>query len=444
MLLQSRWVVNGSSVRAKRRQRRPAPAHASVTSRGAFSRRPERPERPERRRSGRLGRYPAEFESSFVTEVGRSLVLPDGVDELVCDELAWGELIGNRGRSGVSAVVVGNRLLILPVPERLFADPHLHLDPHQTVWDALSIRGWGAGRSGKNGFTAVTANRWATGFAQQTSTVDRAMDRQGGVSSAQNAAREDAAVVVLARPIRSGAVAGAPAIEVVGARHRTRRFSGSGPSGRAVVHFDVKVAAGELVVVRQAWTADALSVTNVLSGLEPVETGVVLHHGSPCEAGDPEHELFVAVQPGIYTGRSGLLGEISAVDHAAYPMLVYGADPTAARTRASEVIASVHGSALDGQPVRALTSTERHSVLLARALAGPWPIQVLFDPFRSLGPSGQTAVRSLIAGRRKQGRTTVVMTDDPGLIRAADQCLGVIDGVVRSVRRTGLNRRAKR
>jgi putative ABC transport system ATP-binding protein len=63
------------------------------------------------------------------------LVLPDGVDELVCDQF-----VRELARHELCAVVFENRLLILPVSGELLDPAYQRVVPHKSVWESLGIR----------------------------------------------------------------------------------------------------------------------------------------------------------------------------------------------------------------------------------------------------------------------------------------------------------------
>jgi putative ABC transport system ATP-binding protein len=79
--------------------------------------------------------------SSDVKSVG--LVFPEGVDEIVCDRHAQ-----VLSRHEVSAVVVGNRLLILPIAGALLDHSMHQVVPDSTIWEALGIQESGIRESG--------------------------------------------------------------------------------------------------------------------------------------------------------------------------------------------------------------------------------------------------------------------------------------------------------
>ncbi len=373
----------------------------------------------------RSRRAPRVLARAFVvTEIDQDLVLPDGVDELVCDQAIVGV-----GRAAVSAVVVGNRMLILPVPQQLLGDQTVRLEPHQTVWDALSRRGCSVAVEPSEGLVDLPAV-----ISNSGTDLESRDGSDSGVGRNSPSLNEQAMPV--ARSIRSEQTSSPYAIEAVSVRHRPNT-GGAAPSGRGVLQVDVQIRTGQLVVVCNAQSGEARTAVNVLAGLELPDSGTVLHRGIPCNSADPQHQRFMTVQPGIYSGRIAHANEVSGLEYVAYPSLFYGTDAAVARADAAVTLARLLGSSAEGQPIATMTTQERQVAMLARALAGEWELVVLFDPMRSLAEDVQVVVRSFVAERVAAGATVVVLTDDEPLLALADRRMAVVDGVLRDAHPNG-------
>jgi putative ABC transport system ATP-binding protein len=78
---------------------------------------------------------------------------------------------------------------------------------------------------------------------------------------------------------------------------------------------------------------------------------------------------------------------------------------------------------------RTLSGGQRQRVALARALAADPAVLVLHDPTTALDAATESLVATGLAGLRR-GRTTVVVTDSPALLAAADRVVVLRDGRV--------------
>ena len=81
--------------------------------------------------------------------------------------------------------------------------------------------------------------------------------------------------------------------------------------------------------------------------------------------------------------------------------------------RIAEALAALGLSEVSGQSVRAFSGGMRRRVALARALLFPSPLVLLDEPFKGL--DADTRAQAIAFARpRLQGRTTLLVTHDPG------------------------------
>ncbi len=387
--------------------------------------------RPRHRGVSRLNLRRRRFKPFQVTAVGRSLVLPPGVDELVCDEL-----VNGLEQADVAAIVVGNRLLILPVQADLLGDDGTQVEPDQTVWDLLWRRGC---LIHQHRFDAVGA----LGASQPTPPVGRGTTLPtsecfpGALRNGEEAEKRasDDRPTAEARSLR-GRRSGTMALEAVAVQFRSTSTGPNAairPLGRSAVKCDVQIEPGELVVVLNPDSSQSWKLVRVLAGVEPVDDGMVLHDGRACDPNDPEFARFLSAGPGILLDRVSSPIHRGVVDEVAYPMMAYGVSADAARTHAADTLRQVLGRPMDGSSIADLDSNDRRAVALARALAGSWGVRILADPLRGIDPSRHHIVRQYLHDLRRRGSTTVVLTDDPEIISLGDRCLVIDGGIVRSI-----------
>jgi putative ABC transport system ATP-binding protein len=229
--------------------------------------------------------------------------------------------------------------------------------------------------------------------------------------------------VSLARPMWSGVVMGAPAVEL----SDVSVMDDNGVTLLTAV--DLTVATGELVVILGARKRAARALMGLISSLVQPTSGLVLHDGVPVRL-SVDDERWRLVRPGVLPRRSDFTADRSAVDHVAFPMLVFGVEPTRARRHAAAVIAELGGELLIPQPVQFLTATERHVLAVARALAGPWPTLYLHDPLSEVPEPVASRMRAAVLRRSDAGRTVIMLSDDPWILGQATRVIGVNAGTV--------------
>ncbi len=350
------------------------------------------------------------------------LVFPDGIDEVVCDRQAK-----TMSHDEVSAVVVGNRLLILPIhPTLLDSSVRIDLDP--SIWAALEM---------------------VVSDANQAS-VERDLTRGGDSVLAQS---DLSFPVEMARPLRLGQTGhvghtghvgqfrNRPAIELIGVRHRLDvETSGTRPAGvrPLTLTADVQVAQGEFIALVGArkWSSRLLFL--LMAGLSDPEVGMVLHYGVPIGVSRVDRDRFDQGLPGVLAPQIAVVDGMCTEEFVAYPMLTYGMSRDLAIQQAHTAMVAVGVGELLGQPMSELSPVDRHRVGVARSLAGPWESRYLFDPLHGLHDDAASVIRNAILSRAATAEAMVVLTDDPVLLHEADRVIGVSEGCLyEAVRRSG-------
>jgi predicted ABC-type transport system involved in lysophospholipase L1 biosynthesis ATPase subunit len=415
------------------------------------------------------------------------LVLPEGVDEVVCDQF-----VRQLPRHELCAVVFENRLLILPIAGHLLDPAYVQVTPHKSVWESLGIRRATPNFAPKNldseGFdfegsdfessesatggvaptlidltlldiTGPVAGRLVERFEGGDTVIDLTVETQvEGYSDfvddepAPVVLREysvrlhGAENVVLARPLRTGQRLRAPAVELSEVTmpleslplHSLPLESTVDPLGgrQTVLRASLQIATGETVGVVGARKRAARMLMSLVVGLEEPKTGLVFHQGVPIGLPSLDGERWKSALPGVLPRRMPKGVELSVLDYVSYPMQLFGVVQHVSHNWARVALDELGAISLAEQPFDSLKGPDRRLVALARALVGPWPARFLFDPL--YGFDDETAANARRAIRRyTEGAATLVMlTDDPELLRLADRVLGVSDGqVYEAVRR---------
>ena len=194
------------------------------------------------------------------------------------------------------------------------------------------------------------------------------------------------------------------------------------------------VAAGELVGVVAARSADADALVTVLSGQLPPDEygGTVTVGGVPIEDLDLEEaRRALLVEPhrtDLFTGS--LLSNLTA----GAPTRTPEAIDRALRSSCARDVVDVHRDGLEhGVTERgaSLSGGQRQRVTLARALLRRAPVLVLHEPTTAVDAVTESAVAQGISGLRHGGSerrfTTVVVTCSPGLLAVTDRVV-LLDG----------------
>lgn len=391
----------------------------------------------------------------------RNPVLPVGVRVI-----AWDYASLMLPKEDLSAVVFEGRLLILPIHEDFLDPAYERVHPDQSVWDFLGIQGRAEsgptaqftspppaltflGDVGAKGETQSSmrllglADRYRTSTHVERDSLDLGVSGPGVIDEIPVASaiiethRPDleipiqqsigdlskTRVVALARPIRPGSVAGASAVELSGV--------GLSIHGEVLLlDVDLCIEPGELAVILGARKRRAQGLMAMISGSVAPTVGLVLHHGVPSGMGSLEDDPWSLARPGFLGRRCEIGGRTSAVEHASFPMLVLGFDPVVARRMAASCFSELGAESLIQQPVHLLVGVERQVVSLARALAAPWPVLYLYDPFAELAEASVELARQAILRRNQDGAAVIILSDDGELLTEADRIFGVSGATV--------------
>jgi lipoprotein-releasing system ATP-binding protein len=126
-----------------------------------------------------------------------------------------------------------------------------------------------------------------------------------------------------------------------------------------------------------------------------------------------------------------LLPEFSAVENVMLPQMLAGVSRSAARKRASELLALVQlGDRLDHRPGR-LSGGEQQRVAIARAVANAPRVLLADEPTGNLdSTTAETVFQQLLALVRETGMAALVATHNPELAARMDRTVRLKDGVL--------------
>jgi len=169
---------------------------------------------------------------------------------------------------------------------------------------------------------------------------------------------------------------------------------------------------------------------NVLGGLDEPDAGVI----SVCDKdwqdlNATERASWRNQHVGFVYQFHHLLGEFSALENVALPLLIGGASVAAARHSASELLARVGlAERLHHQPAQ-LSGGERQRVAIARALVTQPSVVLMDEPTGNLDPVTAGSMLELLLELNQALKISfVVVTHDPAIAARMDRTLCLTDG----------------
>jgi lipoprotein-releasing system ATP-binding protein len=218
-----------------------------------------------------------------------------------------------------------------------------------------------------------------------------------------------------------------PALDL---RHVARSFSEG--AGRLDVFLDVsiKVHPGEIVALVGQSGSGKSSLLHIAGLLEAPSAGEVFVAGQNCtQLDDASRTRIRRIGIGFVYQFHHLLPEFSALENVMMPQLIAGADKSAARRRAGELLARFGlDKRLEHRPAE-LSGGEQQRVAIARALANRPQLLLADEPTGNLDPRTSDQVHGeFLRVISEEGVGALVATHNVELARRMSRLVRLEDG----------------
>ena len=210
----------------------------------------------------------------------------------------------------------------------------------------------------------------------------------------------------------------------------TRVFGEGANAVTAVADVDLRVDAGEVVLLLGPSGSGKTTLVSMLGGLLRPSRGAVRIAGRDVRAGGLEPHVRLRTI-GFVFQTFNLLATMTARENVALPLRLLGVPAAAARRRASDVLDALGmAGRLDARP-GTLSGGEKQRVSLARAIVADPVVLLADEPTASLDTRTGREAMTLLCARAREGlQACVVVTHDTRLVDFADRVLYIEDGRV--------------
>jgi putative ABC transport system ATP-binding protein len=207
----------------------------------------------------------------------------------------------------------------------------------------------------------------------------------------------------------------------------------------ALDHANLSVDAGEFVAVMGPSGCGKSTLLHLIGGLDrPTEGSVQIDGQVLARLSDDALSKLRRRKIGFVFQFFNLIPILTAVENAALPLLLDGANPAQAKQKAIEWLTKVGlGARLHSRPDQ-LSAGQQQRVAIARALITE-PVLVLADePTGNLDTKSSDEIAALLRQVAKEwGRSVLMVTHDPHIASYAERIVLMRDGKIVEDRRNG-------
>jgi putative ABC transport system ATP-binding protein len=167
----------------------------------------------------------------------------------------------------------------------------------------------------------------------------------------------------------------------------------------------------------------------LLGGLDHATSGEISVDGARLDQMDENAlALFRRRTMGFVFQSFNLIPSMSALENVAFPMQFAGVNATQRKQQARHLLTQVGlENRADHRPTE-LSGGQQQRVAIARALVNNPSLILADEPTGNLDTSSGAAVMQLLSDLHTSGRTVLVVTHDPRMIRFATHKIFLLDG----------------
>ena len=221
------------------------------------------------------------------------------------------------------------------------------------------------------------------------------------------------------------------AVTIVRTRGLSRSFSMGSETVVALDGVELDVPRGSFTAVLGPSGSGKSTLLHLLGGLVRPSAGSIEVDAQRLEAMD-ENALaaFRRTTVGFIFQSFNLIPSMTALGNVGFPMQFAGARPAARQERAWELLRDVGLEDRAYHRPAELSGGQQQRVAVARALVNDPKLILADEPTGNLDSLSGAQMMHLLAELHRQGRTVIVVSHDPRILRYATHIIRLLDGRV--------------
>ena len=212
-------------------------------------------------------------------------------------------------------------------------------------------------------------------------------------------------------------------------RKLVKHYQMGGQIVRALDGVDLDIEPNTFTVVMGPSGSGKSTLLYLLGGLDHATSGEISVDGQRLDQMDENTlALFRRRTMGFVFQSFNLIPSMSALENVAFPMQFAGVNAAKRAQQAKSILEQVGlGNRSDHRPTE-LSGGQQQRVAVARALVNNPSVVLADEPTGNLDTSSGAAIMQLLSDLHTSGRTVLVVTHDPRMIRFATHKIFLLDG----------------
>lgn len=209
-----------------------------------------------------------------------------------------------------------------------------------------------------------------------------------------------------------------------------KSFREAGLGVDVLADMSLTVMQGEQIAILGRSGSGKSTLLHVLGGLEDIDRGTVYINAEPMSSLSPSARGRLRNRRlGFVYQFHHLLGEFTATENVAMPLLIRGSKPAVAQAAALELLDQVGLAARSAHKPGELSGGERQRVAIARALVTRPACLLADEPTGNLDQQTAESILSLFQSiNRDNGTSVVLVTHDLDVAARMDRRFNLADG----------------